>query len=165
MASGKNHDKGVILVTPVVFGVTALVTRDLALSIGVSSAHLLGGLFLSPDLDCPSRPYYRWGILRCMWAPYQLIPHRHFLSHGVIVGSCTRLIYLLVIVFGLLLAVDTYSAHINIDWNIVKMFTVKQENRRLLIWLFAGVEVSAWVHLFLDNIFGLLPHKVYKKLT
>jgi len=87
MVSGKNHDRAILFTSPIV-GIIG-VSYSLELGIIAASAHLLGGLYLSPDLDLKSKPFKRWGVLRVLWLPYQkLIPcHRHWLSHGVIVGS------------------------------------------------------------------------------
>jgi uncharacterized metal-binding protein len=100
MASGKNHDRSILFASPVVAIVVG--SHSLELGIVAASAHLLGGLYLSPDLDLLSKPYKRWGWLRWIWIPYQkLIPcHRHWLSHGVIVGSIVRLLYLAAVVFA-----------------------------------------------------------------
>ena len=70
MASGKNHDKSIYFATPIVLGVG---WHYLGLELGIiaASAHLLGGLYLSPDLDLKSKPFKRWGVLRLLWIPYQ----------------------------------------------------------------------------------------------
>ncbi len=101
IASGKNHDRAILFTSPIV-GIIG-VSHSLELGIIAASAHLLGGLYLSPDLDLKSKPFKRWGILRVLWMPYQkLIPcHRHWLSHGVIVGSVVRLLYLAVLLLPL----------------------------------------------------------------
>jgi uncharacterized metal-binding protein len=61
------------------------------------------GLVLTPDLDVKGTradalirrqglaPALLWGLL---WAPYSaLIPHRSILSHGLILGTVLRLVY------------------------------------------------------------------------
>ena len=45
-------------------------------------AFLVGGLWLSPDLDTRSRPSKRWGWLAVLWWPYRrLVRHRGWMSH------------------------------------------------------------------------------------
>lgn len=58
-------------------------------------SYLFSSLFLSPDLDLySSRPSRRWGIARVLWLPYSgLFRHRR-LSHHVLVGPLTRILYL-----------------------------------------------------------------------
>jgi uncharacterized metal-binding protein len=64
---------------------------------------LFSGYMFGPDLDLRSRPYYRWGYLRWIWIPYQkLVPHRSALSHGPVVGTSLRLLYLILWAFLLL---------------------------------------------------------------
>ena len=68
----------------------------------LAATFLVGGLFFSPDLDLHSTPYMRWGPLRFMWWPYQvLIPHRSWLSHSLIVGGLLRLAYFAAILYAL----------------------------------------------------------------
>jgi uncharacterized metal-binding protein len=91
MASGKNHDKSIYFATPLV-GILSGYYLSPMLGLIAASSHLLGGLYLSPDLDLKSLPWKRWGILRVIWIPYQRIPHRHWLSHAPLlaqsVGCC-----------------------------------------------------------------------------
>jgi uncharacterized metal-binding protein len=48
-----------------------------------------------PDLDVYSRQYRRWGMLRWIWIPYQRgMRHRSFWSHGPVVGTAVRILYL-----------------------------------------------------------------------
>jgi uncharacterized metal-binding protein len=62
-----------------------------ALALG---AFLMSGLFFSDDLDIHSIEFRRWRMLRFLWLPYQkLIPHRSWLSHGLIVGAALRIGY------------------------------------------------------------------------
>lgn len=153
MASGKNHDRAIYFTTPVV----GIVASQYGIETGViaASAHLLGGLMLSPDLDLVSRPYKRWGLLRWLWIPYQkLIPrHRHWLSHGVIVGSAVRLVYLAALVSPLWFMFPGLS---QVHWSGL---TVPKA-----IAFFCGVELSALNHLLLDGLIVPLPAKVKKAL-
>lgn len=168
MASGKNHDKGIFLQTPIVFAIAASTTQNIGLTVAATTAHLIGGLFLSPDLDCPSRPYYRWGVLRFIWLPYMklVIPHhRHVLSHGLILGSLVRIIYIVGLVLGVMGLVDAASVHVNLNL-YEKAIALIQQNvfQRLCVVIFVSVEMSAINHYMLDNLYGLLPKSVYKSL-
>jgi uncharacterized metal-binding protein len=58
------------------------------------TSYLFSGLMFSPDLDTNSRPYKRWGPVRWLWLPYRmLVPHRHWVSHSMVVGPLLRVIY------------------------------------------------------------------------
>ena len=81
---------------------TAVAATPVALRVGVTpgetglfaAAYLFSGLFFSPDLDLHSTPYMRWGPLRVLWLPYQLIVHhRSWVSHSFLVGPAVRLVY------------------------------------------------------------------------
>jgi uncharacterized metal-binding protein len=75
------------------------------LSLVVSGAVLFSGLMFSPDLDLNSRPYQRWGPFKGLWWPYQkALPHRHLLSHGLLIGTICRLIYFTVVSSVMLMA-------------------------------------------------------------
>lgn len=55
----------------------------------------VGGFLLSPDLDTRSRPFYRWGLFRFIWWPYQwAFRHRSGWTHGVGFAAWLRLLYL-----------------------------------------------------------------------
>jgi uncharacterized metal-binding protein len=152
MASGKNHDRAILFTSPIV-GIIG-VSHSLELGIIAGVAHLLGGLYLSPDLDLKSIPFKRWGVLRVLWLPYQkLIPcHRHWLSHGVIVGSVVRLLYLAALLLPLWLVFPGLQ---QIEWAITWQKAIA---------FFLGVELSALNHLLLDGLLIPLPASVKQRL-
>ena len=110
-------------------------------------AFLIGGLWLSPDLDTNSRPYQRWGPLRWLWWPYRkTLRHRSILSHTPVVGTLVRVGYGLGIVLllsGLLHPWGAPSSSEVLIW-------LKQQERLLWVAL-VGVEASAWLHLLQDG--------------
>jgi uncharacterized metal-binding protein len=66
-----------------------------ALALG---SFLVSGLLFSDDLDTHSIEHERWGFLYVLWLPYQkLIPHRSWLSHGLIIGPLLRIVYFAVV--------------------------------------------------------------------
>ena len=153
MASGKNHDRSILFTSPVVAIVVG--SHSLELGIVAASAHLLGGLYLSPDLDLKSIPFKRWGVLRVLWLPYQkLIPcHRHWLSHGVIVGSVVRLLYLAALLLPMLFIFPGLQ---QVKWMITW-------EKAIAFWV--GVELSALNHLLLDGLILPLPKSVKRALS
>lgn len=67
---------------------------------------LFSGLLLSPDLDLNSSIYKRWGPLRFIWWPYQkCVRHRSIISHSFFVGPFLRVIYFILVSWGLFRAV------------------------------------------------------------
>jgi len=58
-------------------------------------SYTCASLLLSPDLDLArSAPARRWGPLRPLWAPYALLFRHRGLSHSLLLGPLTRLLYL-----------------------------------------------------------------------
>ena len=95
MPSGRTHDRITLWTLPWVTLGTWLVTRSGDLTLLVVAGFLFGGLMLSPDLDLPSRPFQRWGWFRWIWIPYQkLLRHRSVFSHGLLIGTMVRSLYL-----------------------------------------------------------------------
>lgn len=99
MPSGKTHDRiTLIACLPVsaAGGVLAYWLNAPEVPAVLTASFVFGGFMFSPDLDCRSYPYYRWGWFRWIWVPYQrLIPrHRSVWSHGFVVGTALRLLYL-----------------------------------------------------------------------
>ena len=152
MASGKNHDRSILFTSPIV-GIIG-VSHSLELGIVAAAAHIVAGLYLSPDLDLVSKPYKRWGWLRWIWVPYQkLIPcHRHWLSHGVIVGSVVRLLYLVALLLPLWFIFPGLQ---QVEWAITWEKAIA---------FFLGVELSALNHLLLDCLLLPLPASVKQRL-
>ena len=95
MPSGQTHDRITLWSLPVVTGLTVALTWSSNLTLLVSGGFLFSGLILSPDLDLKSRPFKRWGWLRWIWIPYQkVMHHRSIFSHGPIIGTTLRVLYL-----------------------------------------------------------------------
>ncbi|MEL6605309.1 MAG: metal-binding protein [Cyanobacteria bacterium J06614_10] len=95
MPSGRTHDRITLWCLPFVIAPTAWITQSPAITTIVSLSFLVGGLMLGPDLDIHSTQYTRWGPIRWIWLPYQIaIKHRSNLSHGPIIGTALRVIYL-----------------------------------------------------------------------
>lgn len=105
-------------------------------------SYTIGISHLSPDLDTPSLPFYRWGFLKCIWIPYQQTqPHRGF-SHDVVIGTLSRVFYFsipVLMLVGLYIFTTGKSFSVATNW---------QDLATILI----ALEASAWVHLGLDGI-------------
>lgn len=66
-----------------------------ALAVLFTVSYLFAGYACAGDLDLMSREYKRWGPLRFLWKPYQwLVPHRSWVSHGLLMGGIIRVVYL-----------------------------------------------------------------------
>lgn len=95
MPSGKTHDRLTWIFAPAVLLVGWVLSQQLAVSATAALAFVFAGLMFSGDLDLKSVQYKRWGWLRWIWIPYQrTVPHRSPFSHGPVLGTLTRLLYL-----------------------------------------------------------------------
>ncbi|HEY9740809.1 MAG TPA: metal-binding protein [Coleofasciculaceae cyanobacterium] len=166
MPSGSTHDRITLWSLPVVTGLTVALTRSGNLTLLVSGGFLFSGLMLSPDLDLRSRPFKRWGWLRWIWIPYQkAMHHRSVFSHGPIVGTTLRVLYLgsWIVVLGMLgLIVVQLFRDFTWSWEqFVRDVAPRllQRIQHLLITyraeciaLFVGLELGAMSHSLSDSI-------------
>ncbi len=108
MSSGRTHDRITLWALPLVVLASFYVTLSGWLTALVCLGYLLGGWVLGPDLDIHSVQYKRWGWLRWIWLPYRgSMRHRSRWSHGPILGTVVRVLYLsLWLALGGLIIVD-----------------------------------------------------------
>lgn len=142
-------------------------TQSGELTLCVASGFLLGGLMLGPDLDIHSRQYRRWGGLRWLWLPYRkYVRHRSFLSHGPLIGTTVRLLYLSLWLSGLGLGLIlggsiVYHLMGNItDWTVLAKLLIGnaagwvgrsfQSHPFEFVLLFLGLELGAMTHYLAD---------------
>lgn len=94
-------------------------TRSSSLTLLVSGGFLFSGLMFGPDLDIYSRQFQRWGWLRYIWIPYQKsLHHRSFLSHGPVIGTALRVLYLGIWMAGVGGVVVTIAVWVGVlPWN------------------------------------------------
>ena len=93
--SGRTHDRVTLWSLPIVAGITLGLTHRADLAFWLSGGFLFSGLMFGPDLDLHSRQSLRWGKLRWLWYPYRkAISHRSVWSHGPLIGTIGRIIYL-----------------------------------------------------------------------
>ncbi|MBW4675856.1 MAG: metal-binding protein [Desmonostoc geniculatum HA4340-LM1] len=181
MPSGRTHDRITLYALPFVAGVTLWQTRSSNATLLVAGGFLFGGLMFGPDLDIYSVQFQRWGFLRWIWLPYQKsLRHRSFLSHGLIIGTTLRIIYLgcllaILAIFVLVIAQKLWN--FNFTWQdlggSVGRSLVNYDTEYIA--LFLGLELGAMSHSLSDwsgsaykrylkqGIRGLLPSGKIKK--
>jgi uncharacterized metal-binding protein len=154
--SGRTHDRVTLWSLPLIAGGTLLTTSRADLAFWVSGGFLFSGLIFGPDLDLYSFHYQRWGKLRWLWRPYQkAIKHRSIWSHGPIIGTIGRILYLslwLSLVGLFYLAINqlaggkTYTGKelIGISYHSIVA------NSPVYIALFCGLELGAMSHYLSD---------------
>jgi uncharacterized metal-binding protein len=155
MASGRAHDRATwLLALP--FGLLWWPWLGPAGSTCAGLAFLIGGLWLSPDLDTRSNPTHRWGPLRLLWWPYRrLLTHRSLFSHSPLLGTAGRLLYLAALLLGLCWLAQPLGAPAPAALTGLAG-QLWLQHQPLLIAALTGVEASAWVHLIQDG--DPMPH-------
>ena len=162
MASGRNHDRSIVL--GFLASIPIAITEHQLIPVSIS--YLSGGLYLSPDLDLrQSYPTKRWGLLRWIWVPYRKLicggKHRCKLSHSPLIGTIVRVAYLAA---WLAIADRMFFSAVKPGWESAFRSTVAEYFLPQIPYLLVGAEISAIVHLFLDGMIIPLPKSIYKKL-
>lgn len=168
MPSGRTHDRVTLWSLPWIVGGSFAMTRNGELTLMVSGAFLFSGLMFGPDLDIYSVQYKRWGWLRWLWLPYQkTVRHRSRLSHGLIVGTMLRLIYLgSCLALAGIVGVAVAQLIWDFSWN---WRAIAQQGLQWLgvyrweaIALLVGLELGAMSHAIADNL-GSTHKRIQKK--
>jgi uncharacterized metal-binding protein len=165
MPSGRRHDSITLWTLPWVVGLTFERTRNGVLTLAVAGGFLFSGLMFGPDLDIYSRQYQRWGPLRWMWLPYRRhMRHRSFWSHGPLVGTVGRVLYLVAwlgiggIVAALVCAIAAYGLGKLPDWHQA----VEQIVNGGWLWLGRSLQQDAplWIALWIGLELGAMSHSL-----
>ncbi len=165
MPSGQTHDRITLWGLPWLVLCIYATTRSSKLTLIVGGAYLFAGLMFGPDLDIHSVQFKRWGCLRWIWLPYQKsLNHRSVLSHGLLIGTTIRILYLAAIVLMLgVLGIALAQVIWNFDWNwrsalVTGTQTLYQNYRLEAIALFVGLEIGAMSHAFSDWLGSMLKY-------
>ncbi len=155
MPRARTHDAITLALAPPTFLLTQALTGSRDLAWLVTLAMLFSGFLFNPDLDIRSKPYARWGPFRFLWWPYQvLVRHRSQLSHGLLLGTFIRTVYLLIIL-ALLGAVGILL------WHALQEQSGSESARQALAllkrWLLS-VERRYWLALFFGLWWGSAAH-------
>jgi len=141
MPNGRTHDIITAVVTPIIIGGSYLITKDIKTIMLISTSFLFASLMFNGDLDINSRPYNRWFVFKMIWIPYQLMfKHRSIWTHGLVIGTIVRILYLGIIPFIYLLSHGKLNLISLIDLEISLLLLV-------------GLELGSAVHTISDKIF------------
>ena len=125
----------------------------------MAGGFFFSGLMFGPDLDIHSTQYKRWGILRWIWLPYRkLFRHRSLFSHGLIIGTLIRVVYLVVMVFAIAIFLIAIAQLLfGFPWNwqkfilkVIDLLANKYSTEAIVLWL--GLELGAMSHSVSDWI-------------
>jgi len=135
MPSGKTHDKITFVVLPIVVLTAYLIFNSFYLTLILSLSYLFSALMFNGDLDTNSKPYNRWYVFKMIWIPYQLMfGHRSIFTHGIIIGTIIRIIYIGIIPF----LYFNYYHNINILTDVISI--------KDLIVILIGLELGSLSH-------------------
>lgn len=140
MPNGKTHDKITFITTPII-GVLSyyLLNNNLISTLILITTYIFASIMFNGDLDTNSKPYNRWWIFKIIWIPYQLMfSHRSIWSHGIILGTIVRLIYISPIIYCVFQIFNL--SLVDINWN-------------LMIIILIGLESGNTIHTLSDKIF------------
>ncbi|CAK6688191.1 MULTISPECIES: metal-binding protein [unclassified Synechococcus] len=150
MASGTDHDRTTCLLS-LPFGLLWWPLLGIMGVATASLAFLVGGLWLSPDLDTRSNATRRWGLLRWLWWPYRRgLSHRSLISHSPLIGTGGRLLYLAawILLLALMLQPLGSPAPASLLQAAARLW---HDQRPLLLTALIGLEASSWLHLLQDG--------------
>ena len=156
MPSGQTHDRITLWGLPFVTGLTFVLCLNGNITLVLAGAYLFSGLMFGPDLDLYSRPYQRWGYFRWIWIPYQkALRHRCLLSHGLIIGTTLRILYLsfwLSILGIFLLGIAQLVWDVGWNWQTLTQVAKRSLTQNTAEWiaLFLGLELGAISHIISD---------------
>jgi uncharacterized metal-binding protein len=106
MPSGKTHRIVELALLPgLTAGYVVLLRPSPTELAAFTGTYAFSSLFLSPDLDLQHNDARkRWGPLGFLWVPYAKIFKHRGMSHSLVWGPLTRLLYLTVVFGGIALA-------------------------------------------------------------
>ena len=160
MPSGKTHTRIDLFLLVLVIGLAIcfwhplgrLVGRDELVEYGIVFvvAYLFGTFLLSPDMDLnTSDPMRNWGVLRLLWRPYaQLFTHRG-LSHTPVLGTLTRVLYILALGYAVAAVANTLF---DLGWKLSVRDLGRMEPQ-VLIWGLCGLCSPDLFHIVADRLF------------
>ncbi|MFM7574814.1 MAG: metal-binding protein [Snowella sp.] len=159
MPSGQTHDRITLWTVPLVSGIAYFLTQNGKLALILAGGFLFSGLMFGPDLDIYSVQYKRWGWFRWIWIPYRsAIRHRSQLSHGLLIGTILRLLYISLIILilsGIIAAIAYLFGYVNLKSVIdsQKQFPIwNAKYTQALFALIIGLELGAMSHSISDWI-------------
>lgn len=160
MPDGRVHDK-ITFISAVVVGAVSCISLGLTNGPILTLAYVFAGLLFNGDLDhdVGATCYNRWWIFKYLfWVYLKIMPHRSIWSHGPILGTLGRLIYVgIYVVIGF--AYPVYRGHITLDQIWVWIST----NRVELIVVCIGLELGAMSHSLADWAPKRLVNWLFKK--
>lgn len=160
MPSGKTHTRIDLLLLIVMMGIAGYFWSDLTDAFGRDEfaeygaifvvAYLFGTFLLSPDMDLnTSDPMKNWGLLRLLWRPYANVFKHRGISHMPILGTLTRVIYIVLLVY---VVFAVANALFDLRWAL-SLQNLKDVDRVAVVWGLCGLCLPDIFHIAADHMF------------
>lgn len=172
MPEGRTHDK-ITFLTAIPVGAAASLTQGLTLGMILAVAFVFAGLLFNGDLDHDAEAtcYDRWWIFRYIFWPYmKIMPHRSIWSHGPILGTVVRLLYVATMMALGIAAYTGVIQLIGLKWQVTtglpeisEALTWIKTNRTELIAVVIGLELGSLSHTFADWMPNWIMDLLFKK--
>ncbi len=122
---------------------------------------LFATLVFSPDTDV--MPKKRSGVLQFFLYPYSILFKHRGVSHGLITGTISRILYAIVM-GGLLVYILSRMGHVSFGaqnywhglWSFARDYDYAKPSYRALSWLYLGMAGADACHILLDWLSSLL---------
>lgn len=171
MSSGRIHERNNMVMLPFFMLMAVFLTSNPWLIVCFVAGYVLSTYYLPPDLDTVSNAYHRYGRFRFIWKPYQKLFSHRGLSHFVLIGTLTRVIYLMILTFGTylmfawLLAAQPWA---DVQLNTAGITSLLFEPARFMelpfrnhiIWLFGGLFTGDLMHIFFDHLSSFVKRRL-----
>lgn len=148
MALYKTHAKlNILIALPIVLGIcTYLLKTDPKLLLIFSSAFIYGTLYMNPDLDLAHsiKLFSFRGVLTMPFRGYSKIFKHRGISHSIILGTLTRVGYLV----GLAFFISYFL--LQIPYFHQEAYLFYQSNKTLFITGFLGLFLADFFHILVD---------------
>ncbi len=143
MPDGKTHDKISTFTAPIIGVVTYLICKDIKLAVILMSTYIFASFMFNGDLDTHSKPFNRWWLFKMIWIPYQMMfSHRSIFTHGLVIGTVVRLLYLGIIPFIAFL----------LKGNLDIITTLSESTMLIMLTMVIGLELGSAVHTISDYL-------------
>jgi uncharacterized metal-binding protein len=116
----------------------------------IMSISFWGATFLlSPDLDIHSQVYNNFGPIKKLFLPYQKMFKHRGISHMVVIGTMSRVAYVVLILVAGAYLVEQYTEVI-VPWGDILPGVI--EYHREGLWALSGVVLADLGHIMADRI-------------
>ena len=159
MPSGRTHIRIDLLMLVVLMGavgffwsfLTAYFGRDEMVEyIGVFVlTYLFSSFLLSPDMDLKNSDSMKnWGVLRHLWRAYANGFRQRGLSHVPILGTLTRLVYILLLVYAIF---EAANAVFDMGWGL-SVKSLENVDRLSIVFGLCGLFLPDLYHTLADRL-------------